>query len=89
VEQRRHKTRETLGPHYVVLIGITDYWSQNSFSTTGRGSFVALDRRTGELLREVPLDAMFRGNFPTVHDYIMFGTGYGRAGARENGTFNV
>jgi hypothetical protein len=73
----------------VVLTGITGYWSENSFTTTGRGSFVALDKRTGEILREVPLDAPFRGNFATVHDYVMFGTGYGRSGARDNGMFHV
>jgi hypothetical protein len=73
----------------IVLTGITGFWSEDSFTTTGRGSFVALNKITGEILREVSLDVAFRENFAAVHDCVMFGTGYGRSGARDNGTFNV
>jgi len=73
----------------VVLTGITGNWSDSSFFPIGPGSLLALNKRTGEILLEVPLDEYFRGNIATVHDYIMVGTGYGGLEAPVKGTFNV
>jgi outer membrane protein assembly factor BamB len=72
----------------VVLTGLSSgNWSDGK--AVGPGSFVALDKRTGKILLERQLGATFRGNFAIVHDYVMFGTGYRRQVARENGAFNV
>jgi outer membrane protein assembly factor BamB len=72
----------------LVLTGVTGNWSAGSNFVTGPGSFVALNKHTGEILLEVPLDALFYGNIVPVHKYVMFGTGYcGITPAK--GTFNV
>jgi outer membrane protein assembly factor BamB len=73
----------------VVLTGITGNFSEGNANPVGSGSFLALNKKTGEILSEVPLDASFRGNFAVMQDYVLFGTGYGRSGAEDNGTFNV
>ncbi|CAO2651850.1 Nn.00g001330.m01.CDS01 [Neocucurbitaria sp. VM-36] len=73
----------------IVLTGVSGNWSDGSLFPIGPGSFLALNKRTGEILLEVPLDAYFRGNIATVHEYVMFGTGYGGFEAPAKGTFNV
>lgn len=73
----------------VILTGLTGNWSRESHFAVGPGSFLALDKRTGEILLEISLDAYFRGNIATVHGYVMFGTGYGGSSTPANGTFNV
>jgi outer membrane protein assembly factor BamB len=73
----------------VVLTGISGNFSAGNASPVGSGSFLALNKRTGEILSEVPLDATFRGNFAVVQNHIMFGTGYRSLGAADNGFFNV
>jgi hypothetical protein len=73
----------------IILTGVSGNWSDGVFFPIGPGSFVALNKRTGEILLEVPLDAYFRGSIATVHDYVFFGTGYGGFEAPTKGTFNV
>jgi outer membrane protein assembly factor BamB len=73
----------------VVLTGITGNFSEGNANPVGSGSFLALNKRTGDILSELPLNASFRGNFAVVQDCVLFGTGYGRSGAEDNGTFNV
>ncbi|KAL6706453.1 hypothetical protein ACN47E_005392 [Coniothyrium glycines] len=73
----------------VVLTGVSGNYSDGSFFAVGPGSFIALNKRTGEILLEKPLDAYFRGNIATVHEYVMFGTGYAGSKAPQKGTFNV
>jgi outer membrane protein assembly factor BamB len=73
----------------IVLTGVSGNWSDGNFFPIGPGSFVALNKQTGEIVLETPLDAYFRGNIATVHDYVLFGTGYGGLEAPMKGTFNV
>ncbi|KAL5113787.1 hypothetical protein ACEQ8H_008323 [Pleosporales sp. CAS-2024a] len=73
----------------VVLTGLTGNWSESGFFPIGPGSFLALNKRTGDILLEIPLDAYFRGNIATVHDYVMLGTGYAGFETPVKGTFNV
>ncbi|KAL8888670.1 MAG: hypothetical protein Q9215_003939 [Flavoplaca cf. flavocitrina] len=58
---------------------------------TGPGSLLALNKYTGEILREIRLDASyFQSGIAVVQDYVMFGTGYGTGLLGEaNGTFRV
>lgn len=73
----------------VVLAGITGNWTAGNFNPTGPGSFLALNKFTGDILLEVHLDSDFRGNIAVVHEYVMFGTGYGGLSAPVKGTFQV
>jgi outer membrane protein assembly factor BamB len=73
----------------VVLTGLSGNWSEGTIFPIGPGSFLALNKYTGEILLEIPLDAYFRGNIATVHEYVMLGTGYSGFEPPEKGTFNV
>jgi outer membrane protein assembly factor BamB len=73
----------------VVLTGVSGNWSAGSPFPVGPGSFLALNKFTGEILREIPLNAYFRGNIAAVHEYVMFGTGYGGLQAPAKGAFEV
>ncbi|CAO1600555.1 hypothetical protein XANCAGTX0491_004238 [Xanthoria calcicola] len=57
---------------------------------SGPGSFIALNKYTGSIIRETRLGAeYFQAGIAVVQDYVMFGTGYGSAQGMANGTFNV
>jgi outer membrane protein assembly factor BamB len=73
----------------IVLTGITGNWSSASIFPVGPGSFTPIDKYTGRILEERSLDAYFEGAFAAIHDYIMFGTGYGGAAAITAGSFQV
>ncbi|KAL8705143.1 MAG: hypothetical protein Q9201_001746 [Fulgogasparrea decipioides] len=60
--------------------------SADVFGPRGLGSLIALNKRTGDIIRDSTLDQYFQGGIAVVDDYVMFGTGY-NGGA--NGTFNV
>lgn len=51
----------------------------------GPGDLIALDKRTGFIIKEWALDSYFQGGIAVVDDSVMFGTGYGDV----NGSFNV
>ena len=40
------------------------------------GGLIPVDKKTGEILKDYPLDATLHGGFAVVGDYVMFGTGY-------------
>ncbi|KAF8867399.1 Quino protein alcohol dehydrogenase-like protein [Acephala macrosclerotiorum] len=73
----------------VVLTGISGNWSSKSVFPVGPGSFLSLDKTTGRILKEVHLDAYFHGSFAIVHDYVMFGSGYGGLEPGAAGSFQV
>ena len=73
----------------VVLTGTTGYWEEGSLYAKGPGSFVALDKFTGEILRDDVLDAFFHAGIAVVKEYVMFGTGYGGLEPAHNGSFHV
>ncbi|KAF2115636.1 quinon protein alcohol dehydrogenase-like superfamily [Lophiotrema nucula] len=73
----------------IVLTGVTGNWTDGQLIPTGPGSFLALNKFTGEILEEVPLDSYFHAGIATVHDYVMFGTGYGGLELPQKGSFNV
>lgn len=54
---------------------------------TGLGGLVAMDKRTGTILHDYTLDAIYYANIAIVDRYVMFGTGYGFG--TGNGTFQV
>ncbi|KAI4158648.1 MAG: hypothetical protein L6R39_000503 [Caloplaca ligustica] len=56
------------------------------FGTRGNGSLIALNKRTGVIVRETMLESFFQGGIAVVHDYVMFGTGYS---GTPRGAFNV
>jgi outer membrane protein assembly factor BamB len=73
----------------LVLIGTTTD-SGGDPNTIAPGLFTPLDKRTGKVLRVETLDAYFHGNLAAVHDYVMFGTGYGGSGGPgQAGSFQV
>ncbi|ORY14743.1 quinon protein alcohol dehydrogenase-like superfamily, partial [Clohesyomyces aquaticus] len=73
----------------VILTGVTGNWSENQIFRSGLGSFVVTNKITGQILEEIPLDSYFHAGIATVHDYVMFGTGYGGLEPRQNGSFHV
>jgi outer membrane protein assembly factor BamB len=73
----------------VVLTGVSGNFTEGTFGGTGPGSFIPLDKTSGRILKEFHLDSHFRGGIATVHDYVMFGTGYGGAIALADGSFQV
>ncbi|KAI4272781.1 MAG: hypothetical protein L6R38_006520 [Xanthoria sp. 2 TBL-2021] len=70
----------------VVLVGVG-----GPAPYTGPGSFLALNKYTGKIIRETRLGAeYFQAGIAVVQDYVMFGTGYGYGLlGKANGTFNV
>ncbi|KAK7184823.1 hypothetical protein DPSP01_002205 [Paraphaeosphaeria sporulosa] len=73
----------------VVLTGTSGRWEEGSLSAVGPGDFIALNKFTGEILRDDVLDAFFHAGIAVVQEYVMFGTGYGGLEAAQNGSFNV
>lgn len=68
----------------IVLTGLGGPYT-GEFTPTP-GSFIALDKYTGDILEERILDSFFQAGIAVVHDYVMFGTGYQQT---PNGSFNV
>ncbi|MCJ1245918.1 hypothetical protein MMC30_003122 [Trapelia coarctata] len=56
-------------------------------STAGTGGLVALNKKTGAIIRDYPLAAYFFGNAAIVDNYVLFGDGY--ATFNGTGAFNV
>ena len=50
---------------------------------------LALNKRTGEIVREVPLDAYFHAGIAAVHEYVLFGTGYAGFEEATKGSFQA
>ena len=73
----------------VLLAGVTGNWSATSLFPVGPGSFISINKQTGQILDEFPLDGYFHGTFATVHDYVFFGTGYGGLEPPQAGSFQV
>ncbi|KAL5376928.1 hypothetical protein PMIN06_011258 [Paraphaeosphaeria minitans] len=73
----------------VVLTGTSGRWEEGSLYAVGPGDFIALNKFTGEILRDDVLDAFFHAGIAVVKEYVMFGTGYGGLEAPQNGSFNV
>jgi outer membrane protein assembly factor BamB len=72
----------------VVLHGTTGSFQPDSFYPGAPGRFTPLDKHTGRILEDKTLDGYFHGAIATVHDYVMFGTGYGVKPAQA-GSFQV
>jgi hypothetical protein len=72
----------------VVLVGTTGHFSDTG-SVVGPGLLTPLDKNTGEVLRVITLDAFFGGNSAAVHEYVLFGTGYGGSRPSVAGSFQV
>lgn len=73
----------------IVLTGTTGSWVENSLFAQGPGSLIALNKFTGEILREDILDSFFHAGIAVVNEHVLFGTGYGGIEPIQNGTFNV
>ena len=70
----------------LVLVGAGAPYSPAS--TYGSpGTFLSLNKYTGQIVKEVFLDAYFQAGIAVVRDYVLFGTGYPYA--VTNGSFNV
>lgn len=67
----------------VMLVGRS---GPSGLLSSGPGSLLALDKTTGKILLELPLDTTFRGGIAVQGQYVLFGTGYSRV---DNGTFYV
>ncbi|KAL9019544.1 MAG: hypothetical protein Q9185_003164 [Variospora sp. 1 TL-2023] len=70
----------------VVLTGTAGLGQEGHATPNAIGSLVALNKRSGAIVRETMLDQYFQGGIAIVRQYVLFGTGY-----RDypNGTFNV
>jgi outer membrane protein assembly factor BamB len=73
----------------VVLNGATGSYNPASLFPTGPGHFTPLNKHTGRILEDVKLDAYFHGGIAAVHDYVLFGTGYGGQEPAQAGRFQV
>lgn len=73
----------------LVLTGTTGKWEEGGSSAIGPGDFLALNKFTGEIIRDDVLDAFFHAGIAVVKEYVMFCTGYGGLQAPQNGSFNV
>lgn len=60
----------------LVLAGSTGTANAATGWIDGPGSFVALDKRTGRVVRETALDDYFKGGIAVVGDRVFLGTGY-------------
>lgn len=72
----------------VVLVGTSGSRGE-SIEPVGPGLLTPLNKRTGKVLRQIKLDAVFKRGIAAVQDYVMFGTGYGGIHTPEPGSFNV
>ena len=70
----------------IVLVGVGGTYVPGAFVGAGPGSLLPLNKHTGNIIKETTLDAYFQGGIAVVHDYVMFGTGYGNT---ANGSFDV
>ncbi|KAI4243980.1 MAG: hypothetical protein L6R40_003191 [Gallowayella cf. fulva] len=70
----------------VLLVGVANLYPSAPY--TGVGSFLSLNKYTGEILKQTTLDTYFQSGIAVVRDYVMFGTGYGYS-TKVNGSFNV
>lgn len=68
----------------VVLVGKSSPYTGQSY--VGTGSLISLDKSTGRIVKEWPLDSYFQGAIAVVKDLVFFGTGYLHV---KEGTFNV
>jgi hypothetical protein len=73
----------------VVLVGTTGAFNPASPLPLGPGSFVAINKWTGAIIKNLKLDGYFNGGVAAVRDYIMLGTGYGGADPAMAGSFQV
>ncbi|KAK4163953.1 Quino protein alcohol dehydrogenase-like protein [Cladorrhinum sp. PSN259] len=73
----------------VVLSGVTGSFVPGSVFPKGPGAFTPIDKRTGKILEVRELDAYFHGVIAAVHEYVMFGTGYGGLETPQAGSFQV
>lgn len=73
----------------VVLTGRTGFVGPTGpGSLAGAGGLIALNKRTGGILRDYPLPRQFLGNAAVVGRYVLFGVGYG-TNVSGTGSFNV
>ncbi|KAK3312671.1 quinon protein alcohol dehydrogenase-like superfamily [Apodospora peruviana] len=73
----------------VVLNGVTGSYAPGSLFPKGPGALTPLDKRTGKVLEFKELDSYFHGVIAVVHEYVMFGTGYGGLEQAAAGSFQV
>jgi outer membrane protein assembly factor BamB len=74
----------------LVLVGRTGNDDNPANFENTNGSLIALNKKTGKVLLNLPLDANFHGGIAVVDNYIMFGTGYAPfMGYTGNGSFYV
>jgi outer membrane protein assembly factor BamB len=71
----------------VVFNGRTGIVGPGFSSVGGTGGLVALNKKTGAIIRDYDLENIFWGNVAIVDSYVMFGIGY--ALGKGNGTFKV
>ena len=72
----------------VVFTGRTGFTGTTGLgSTSGTGGLIALNKKSGAILRDYPLGTVFFGNAAIVDDYVLFGAGY--ATFNGTGAFNV
>ena len=71
----------------VVLVGTSGPYVRLG-TYNGPGSLVALDKHTGEIIKETMLDNYFQGGIAVVQDNVLFGTGYSETNTNK-GSFIV
>ncbi|KAL8820388.1 MAG: hypothetical protein Q9223_001378 [Gallowayella weberi] len=71
----------------VIMVGVGAVYPSPPY--TGIGTLLALNKYTGEILKQTKLDAFFQSGIAVVRDSILFGTGYRSSGMGGNGSFNV
>ena len=69
----------------VVLVGVGGPYL-GTLALNSPGSFLSLEKSTGTIIKEVPLDHYFQAGIAVVNDYVLFGMGYR---GQPNGSFNV
>ncbi|KAL8382634.1 hypothetical protein RB595_006425 [Gaeumannomyces hyphopodioides] len=72
----------------VVLAGTTGARG-TGYEPIGPGYLTPLDKNTGKILRQIKMDAVFRGGIAAVCDFVLSGTGYGGLHATLPGSFSV
>ncbi|KAL8298354.1 hypothetical protein RB597_006803 [Gaeumannomyces tritici] len=72
----------------VVLTGTTGARGER-LDPIGPGYLTPLDKNTGNILRQIEMDTVFRGGMAAVGDYVLFGTGYGGFHGLVQGSFSV
>ena len=72
----------------IVLTGVTGEYTDALGNMSQSGTLIALDKRSGALIREYPLGGWFGGGIAVVYNYVMFGTGYSSL-YPSSGSFHV